>query len=149
MDVKDATEILPEKDKQDEKKSELWARGLVVIPRDLHIKWIESLQDGIDAGERGISDLEGALQIMEVLASGQSVETAYKVFEESFPSNNVKAIIRILVRRFSQQGQEFDDLVSQKEVGTKLSKRNLAGEDETKASPQGLKPVSVSEDTIG
>ena len=134
-----------ERKQMEGEKPKLYARGHAIISPELHEDWIKCVDVRVADLYRG-NDLLNALAIMEALASGQSVQSAFKLFEEAghsgMSASVTTSVTTSVIKHFSPRGQEFADLVyPTKETDKKLSKQKLTEDGDETAPPPKPAPT--------
>lgn len=139
-------------DKSQEKNEKLssvqnWIeRGKKIIFLEKHKEWkscVESRSNSIYKGE----ELNAALEIMEALENGASMEEVKKIFHDQNHSSNSYGIVQNIVYLFSSKGPEFYEATS---LG-KLSSTDVEAPESKKQENKalvGLKETSKSIDEL-
>lgn len=81
-------------------------RGQALIFPERYEDWEQCVQDSAKQLYHGL-DLEAALEIMEVLDKGDSIEEAKKILDDQNHSGMSESIVRSIIFHFSSKGPEF------------------------------------------
>lgn len=81
-------------------------RGLIVIMPDTEAEWINCVIANVDGLYYG-RPLDNALQIMEHLANGGTIEDAIEIFEYQGHSGTSAAIVKRIILSYSKYGVDF------------------------------------------
>ena len=86
-------------------------RGKAIIFPERHKEWEECVNARANDLYHGL-DLVSALEIMEALENGATMDDAKKMFEDQNHSGMSASIVRSILASFSKYGQEFVDATS-------------------------------------
>lgn len=86
-------------------------RGKKIIDPGLYEKWEKCVNIRVKDGFHG-SDLEDALNVMEALSNGKSLEEAYSIFNKNSYSPSGYNMVLSIIATFSPKGKEFIDYIN-------------------------------------
>ena len=96
-------------------------RGQALIFPERYEKWEQCVQDSVKHLYYGM-DLDAALEIMEVLDKGASIEEAKKILDDQNHSGMSDEIVRSIIFHFSSKGPEFWEATSSERIPLKTKK---------------------------